>query len=66
MRREPLRALQAVAVESVAPLLRGLAEAGEGALLRMHGQDWAGEAGGGVVETSPHMVALGRLLANAR
>lgn len=64
--REPLRALQAVAVESVAPLLRALAEAGEGALLRMHGQDWAGEAGGGVVETSPHMLALGRLLANAR
>eukprot|EP00887_Chlorella_sp_A99_P006562 scaffold3.g6562.t1 len=78
----PLEALQATALELVAPTFQAIAEAAEAALLRMHEQHWGGgdaggkaggEAAGGaaaplpeVVDTSPYMAQLARHLAHCR
>ncbi|KXZ51911.1 hypothetical protein GPECTOR_11g39 [Gonium pectorale] len=65
-----LAALQATAVDAVAPIFRSLVEACEERLLRMHG--WAayhgtdGADGGDVTSTSPHVAEVAALLAEFR
>lgn len=74
----PLADLQAAAVDAVAPMFRAGVEAGEELLLQMHGSaaytgappaDGGGGGGGGepgMMDTSPYMRELARLLASLR
>ena len=55
-----------MAVEAVVPLFRAAVDAAEGVLLRMHGQDFAGEAAPAVAAPSPYMAELARLLSHFR
>ncbi len=64
--RGPLEAVQGVAMEAVVPLFRAAVEAAEGALLRMHAQDFASEAAPDVAAPSPYMAELARLLSHFR
>ncbi len=65
-RRAPLEAVQGVAVEAVVPLFRAAVEAAEGALLRMHGQDFGGDAAPDIAAPSPYMAELARQLSHFR
>lgn len=53
-------------MEAVVPLFRAAVEAAEGALLRMHAQDFAGDAAPDVAAPSPYMAELARLLSHFR
>jgi hypothetical protein len=61
-----MEAVQGVAVEAVLPLFRAAVDAAEGALLRMHAQDWGGADAPDVARASPYMADLARHLAHCR
>ena len=65
-RRAPMEAVQGAAVEAVLPLFRTAVDAAEGALLRMHAQDWGGSDAPDVARPSPYMADLTRHLAHCR
>ena len=78
--RGPLGSVHAAAVEAVAPTIRAMVDAAEETLLRVHATPAytaaptadgpigaaAAAAGGGVVDTSPYMSDLSRLLTHCR
>ncbi len=72
VRRQPLEAVQAAAVEVVLPLFRAMVDAAEAALLGAHAQGgWggdtpAGQDGSGALRASRYMADLTRHLAHCR